>query len=75
MSARKLGIAIGYDGWRLLLREFVDEVAGPDADFKVTMEWTVEAWLQRLKKQQEETNGQSKTNQPGTGAKALRLVE
>jgi hypothetical protein len=54
----KLGIAIGYDGWQVLLREFIDEVAGPDADLKVTMEWTMEAWLQRLKRQQEETNGQ-----------------
>lgn len=49
----KLGIAIDYDGWRRLLREFIDEVAGPDADFKVTMEWTVETWLQRLKKKRE----------------------
>jgi len=49
----KLGIAIDYSEWRLLLREFIDEVAGADADLKVTMEWTMETWLQWLKRKRE----------------------
>ena len=49
----KTGIAINYDEWRMLLREFIDEVAGADADLRVTMEWTMETWLQWLKKKRD----------------------
>jgi hypothetical protein len=49
----RLAITIDYREWRLLLREFIDEVAGCDADLKVTMEWTMETWLQWLRKKQE----------------------
>ena len=53
----RLATTLDYDQWRLLLREFIDEVAGADADLKVTMEWTLETWLQWLRKRQETTNG------------------
>lgn len=64
----KLGIAIDYNQWRLLLREFIDEVAGHDADLKVTMEWTMETWLQWLGKRQETIN------EYPNGTTNLRLV-
>lgn len=38
---------------RELMREFIDEVAGADADLKVTMEWTLETWLQWLQKRRQ----------------------
>jgi hypothetical protein len=47
-------------GW---MREFINEVAGADADLKVTMEWTLETWLQWLRKKREETmNNGTQTN-------------
>jgi hypothetical protein len=67
-SSPKLGITIDYSEWRLLLREFIDEVAGHDADLKVTMEWTMETWLQWLRKRQETTN------EHPNGTTNLRLV-
>lgn len=51
---RRTGIAINYDQWRLLMREFVDEVAGADDDLKVQMEWTLETFLQWAAKKQKE---------------------
>ena len=56
LPPKKIAIAIDLDEWRQVLRQFVDEVAGPDADLKVTMEWTMETWLQWLKKKRESTN-------------------
>lgn len=55
----RLATTLDYDQWRLLLREFIDEVAGVDADLKVTMEWTLETWLQWLRKRQETMNEKS----------------
>ncbi len=46
----KLGIAIDYDQWRSLMREWIDEVAGADHDLKVQMEWTLESFLQWAKR-------------------------
>ena len=61
--ATRLGIAIDLDSLRQLMREFIDEVAGADADLKVTMEWTMEAWLQWLRKKREAgTNNQQHLN-------------
>jgi hypothetical protein len=55
---RRTGIVINYDQWRLLMREFIDEVAGADNDLKVQMEWTLETFLQwAAKKQKETANG------------------
>lgn len=57
----RLAAVMTDDQRRELMREFIDEVAGADADLKVTMEWTLEAWLQWLKKKGQvkaETNGE-----------------
>jgi hypothetical protein len=49
----RLAAVMTDDQRRELMREFIDEVAGADADLKVTMEWTLETWLQWLRKKRE----------------------
>lgn len=63
----RLAAVMTDDQRRELMQEFINEVAGADTDLKVTMEWSLETWLQWLKKRQEKTDGK-RSNQGATGA-------
>ena len=51
-TSAKLAIAIDLNQLRALMREFVNEQE-PDADRRVGLEWTMEVFLQWLRKRME----------------------
>lgn len=65
----KLGIAINLDQLRQLMREFVNEQE-PDPDKRVGLEWTMEIFLQWLRRKRQETMSDESEN----SSTNLRLI-